>query len=149
VNLQITNIVARNLSANANTPTLFVQVVNDGILELTSANGANLFTTILEPDQVAQVRKTAPYELLGAQMLGGNIFGKIWNGIKDAGKWAWNHKGDIANVAKAAAPLVGLGQRHHKKHHALGSALITKKKLHRRMRGHGLESESESESDYE
>ena len=65
---------------------------------------------------------------------GGNIFGDVWNGIKDAGKYIWNHKGDILDIGKevykhkdeikdalnAANSLLGKGRRRHHRTHAKG-----------------------------
>jgi hypothetical protein len=40
---------------------------------------------------------------------GGAWYDDLWEGIKDVGKFLWDNKSDIINVAKAVAPLVGGG----------------------------------------
>lgn len=126
-----------NLSANAQTPYLFVQVVNDAMLAVTSPTTSQLYKGILSEEEIQDIRKNAPYEYTHDPMIAGNIFKKIWNGVKSAAKWTYNNRDVIVPIARK---LVGVG-KHQKKHSA--GALVTKSKLHRRLRGRGLDSESE------
>jgi len=140
---------AINLSANATNPTLFVQVCNDAMLAINSPTTSQLYKGILDEASIMSIRKNAPYEFTHTPMIGGNFFNKLWDGVKQGANWAWDHKGDILNTAKSALPLVGLGRRHRKRSHKAG-ALISKRKMHRRMRGGQLDSDSDySDSDQE
>lgn len=147
MNLQI-NVTCKNLHAANATPSLFIQVVNDNLLEITGPSSATLYRSILSPSEVEELRKSAPTEFTHDVLVAGSFFGKLWDGIKDTGKYLWDHKGDIANVAKTVAPLVGLG-KHQKPMHHKGGAKVTKAALQKRLKGHGVAfDESEDEYDY-
>jgi len=142
------SVQATNLSAVANTPTLFIQVVNDAMLSITSPTTSQLYKGILDENLVRQIRANAPYEFTHDPMVGGNIFKKIWNGVKSAAKWTYDHRDVIVPIARK---LVGVGKHkvaHHKaaEHHA--GALVTKRSLAKRLRGRGLESSDEESDEY-
>lgn len=147
-NLQI-QVSGRNLSAYANTPSLFVQIVNDRVLSIDSSTSAQIHQGLLTEAQVRAIRKSAPTELssrpmIGGMMLrGGNFFSDLGNAVKKGANWAWDHKNQILDAAKTVAPLVGLGK---KKKSKKGSAL--RRPHSRRMLGGSIEdSNSESEDE--
>ena len=82
-NLQI-QVTATNLSAGNQTPSLFIQVVNDSLLEINGPNSALLLKTILDVPEVMNVRATKPIEFTHHPMMGGSFFGKIGSFFKNA-----------------------------------------------------------------
>jgi hypothetical protein len=50
----------------------------------------------------------------GGKMLGGSFWGDFANGFKKPFEWAWKHKNEIADGAKLAAKVVGLGMKENK-----------------------------------
>jgi hypothetical protein len=130
------DVQAINLSQNANTPYLFVQVVNDNYLAITSPSTAQLFQGLLSTDQVAKVRASGSYELEPMPLLGGakdmhsksrkveGRGGSFLSTLGKIGKFAWNNRDTIANVASKGLPLLGLGRRKsHKKRSMYGGSL--------------------------
>ena len=160
-NLQI-QVTATNLSAGNQTPSLFIQVVNDSLLEINGPNSALLLKTILDVPEVMDVRATKPIEFTHHPMMGGSFFGKIGSFFKNAynkvlkpvGKFVYNHRDQIIPVAQKVAKYAGLG-KHRKSHksrksHKRGSALVAEglRRKHRRhhYRGGALAEDSDSHS---
>jgi len=114
---------ALNLSASANTPSLFIQVVNDALLEIDGPTSAKLYKGILSQDEVRAIRQSAPYDLEYHPMLGGNFFKNAFNKIKRVGKELYNNKDELLKIGKK---VLGAGhkRRHsHKRHHMRGGAI--------------------------
>ena len=109
---QVNLTVSNNTTDNFNSPSLVVIALNDAILERNGAEYRNYLLS-LPYDAFQKTRDITPIsseEL--EQIKEANMFlsgGSLWSWLKNAGKWIWHHKGDIVKVAKAAAPLVGLG----------------------------------------
>ena len=139
-NIQV-QVTAANLSTAAKTPSLFVQVIHDSMLAIQSPSSSQLFKAILTKESVKHIRDTKQYEFVHDRMLGGNFLGDLWSGVKDVAKSAWDHRGDIANVVKTVAPMVGLGKK--KVAPAKGGSMLQKAALRRRLEGHGFDSDDE------
>jgi hypothetical protein len=135
-NIQV-QVTATNLSGANKTPSLFIQVIHDSMLSIQSPTSSQLFKAILTKESVKQIRDTKPYEFVHDRMLGGNFLGDLWSGVKDVAKSAWDHRGDIANVVKTVAPMVGLGKK------KVGGSMVQKAALRRRLEGHGFDSDDE------
>lgn len=60
----------------------------------------------------AHCGRDAVYNMMNEMndMHGGAWYDDLWEGIKDVGKFLWDNKKDILDVAKAVAPLVGMGR---------------------------------------
>ena len=47
---------------------------------------------------------------------GGSFFGDLWDGVKKVGKYGWDHRDTIGQVAKLAG--VGKHRRHSRRRHS-------------------------------
>lgn len=63
-----------------------------------------------------------------AMRTGGSFLGDFWTGFKKPFQWAWDNKKEIADAAKAAAPLVGLGMKKKEKSKSKTVKLMTYRK---------------------
>ena len=146
-NLQI-QVTFTNLRNTANIPSLFIQVVNDGLLMIDGPNSASVLKTVLDVADVMAVRSTKPTEFTHHPMMGGSFFGKIGNFFKKAyskvlkpvGTLIYNNRDKLLPLAKAAATKFGLG-RHRKQHRKKsirkhGSAMLAEGLRRHRKRHH-------------
>ena len=130
ISLQVQNLSSRACStagAGDRRLNLYVLPVNERILSISNgvAFSQNSFLTEEEVRSLRANSQLVPYKninMIGGRMLAGSFWDDVWSGMKsvgntvaDAGKWAWDHKSDIADAAKYALPLVGLGKKSHKK----------------------------------
>ncbi len=120
---QITLSLKNNTTDNFAGTTMYVVAITNGILERNGNEYKNYLYT-LPPNAIMDAqRQTAisHVEFKNAQqanmfLSGGSFksfFSKIWNGVKNAGKWAWDHRDAIVDAGKEAynlAKKVGLGE---------------------------------------
>jgi hypothetical protein len=62
------------LSASQQTPSLFIQVVNDSLLEINGPKSARLIKTILDVPEVMDIRASKVIEFTHRPMMGGGVF---------------------------------------------------------------------------
>jgi hypothetical protein len=131
-----------NLSANQQTPTLFIQVVQDGLLEIDSATTAQYHKGVLTEEDVAKIRQNGQYGTDYHPMLAGNIFSNILDRAKNVAKFAIENKDTLKNLGvgayKAYKSSKGGRVKHHRRHMKGGS-----------LEDVTSESSSESEDEYE
>jgi hypothetical protein len=146
-NLQVT-MRGTNLSSVANTPTLFVQVINDNLLEIDGPTSAHIYNGLLNPEEVMAIRKSAPYDNSYQPIIGSGLFDKFKDKLKRVAKYVVDNRDKILPLVKGA---VG-SKLHHRRHRSRkhGSALVAGARRHRRhhLRGGNLnDNESDSYSD--
>lgn len=153
-NLQI-QLTGVNLSQNNQTPSLFIQVVNDALLCIDGPNSAQLHKSILDVDGVMAVRKSKPTEFNHSPIMGGSFFGKVGNFLKKAYKKLkpvaqvlYDNRDKLFAKKEEKEPM-GAGRKRSKKHRSkkMGSAMLGEAlRKHRRhhYRGGAIEESDES-----
>lgn len=127
-------VTAKNLSANAITPSLFVQVVYDNLLEISGPTTAMIYDSVIDESTVRHVRANAPSEILSGAMLGGafrdmkkrarRVGGGIWDVLKNVGTNVVSNLPQIISTGTQLAPLLGFGKKSKKvKTHRRGGSL--------------------------
>jgi hypothetical protein len=109
-----------NLSSANVTPSLYVIPVNDIVYNIAD-NLCMASKGLLTEAQVQEVRRQNTVVLVNSNLIGGNIFKNMWDGIKSGANYVWDHKNQIVdgvkdgvNTALKVAPLLGLGKKQHK-----------------------------------
>jgi hypothetical protein len=131
-NLQV-KATARCLAGTEYNPTMFIQVVNDRVLEINGKNSAIIHNSIIDSEGVKKVRQAGDYSYSEEPMLGGNIFKKL--ALK------------LAPIAVNKLTKLGEALKRHTGKALLGEAL--KKHKRTKKRGGASYSDSESEEEYE
>ena len=155
-NLQI-QVTATNLSVNQQIPSLFIQVVNDALLEINGPNSARLLKTILDVPEVMDIRVHKAIEFTHRPMMGGSFFGKLANVVKNIAskvkpiaELAYKHRDKLLPIAQNVKSRLGLGRRRKSRR---GSAMLAeglrRKKRHHYRGGALVESDDSHSCDSE
>ena len=129
VNMSIRLLDERYLSNNAdpfkalpsNTLSFFILAPYKKLCTLENNNLSITSSYVNSEIYNSVISENTTYANTNLVQFGGSWLGDAWDSIKsgiqsgidqvkDAAKWAWDHKSDIAEAAKYVAPMVGLGE---------------------------------------
>jgi len=113
---QITLNIKNDTTDNFTGTTMYVVAVNNAVLERNNGSEYRNYLLSLSPDAVQTVMNQEPIshreymEAIDANMWlsGGSFksfFGKVWKGVKNAGKWAYKHRDEIAKGVKTGLDI--------------------------------------------